>query len=167
MPDLPIRDRVIARLEAAGVAYRTIQHEPAIGSLRIAEKRGMPAAAGAKSLVVRAAGAFLLIVIPGSLRLSSPKLRRALRTHDIRLATREELHRLTGCSPGEVPPLGDLFGLRVVMDRHLAANQEVAFTAGSTAESFVLRAEDLIRVVAPRMADLCGDATDEDERAAT
>ena len=153
-PRPTVRERVIARLVASGVAYRTIRHEPAVGSLKIAEKRGMPAAAGAKSLVVRAAGAFLLIVIPGDRKLSSPKLRRALGTHDIRMARLPELLRLTGCRPGEVPPLGELFGLPVVMDERLARSEELAFTAGGTDESFVVQGKALIGIIQPRWADL-------------
>ena len=155
-----LRERVIARLEAAGAAYRVLRHAPAVGSLRIAETRGMPASAGAKALLVRAAGAFVLLVLPGDRRLSSPKLRRALGTHDIRLARNDELLRATGCRPGEVPPFGELFGLPVVMDLRVAANREVAFTAGATDESFVMAAEDLVRIVQPRLDDL---TCDEDE----
>jgi prolyl-tRNA editing enzyme YbaK/EbsC (Cys-tRNA(Pro) deacylase) len=153
----PIRDRVVARLAAAGVDYRTIRHAPAVGSLRIAEQRGMSPAAGAKTLLVRAAGAYCLLVIPGDRRLSSPKLRRALGTHDIRFARPQELLDVTGCRPGEVPPLGELFELPVVMDPRVAANREVAFTAGSTDESFVVEAEALVRLTGPRLADMTRD----------
>jgi prolyl-tRNA editing enzyme YbaK/EbsC (Cys-tRNA(Pro) deacylase) len=132
-----LRARLIAQLRAADVDYRTIRHAPAVGSLRVAARRGMPASAGAKSLVMRAAGEFLLIVIPGDRRLSSPKLRRALGTHDIRMG---------------------LFGLPVVMDRRLTANETVAFTAGRTDESFVLRAADLVRLVQPRLVEITRDA---------
>jgi Ala-tRNA(Pro) deacylase len=149
-----IRDRVIALLEASGVDYRTIQHAPVVGSLRIAVQRGMPPAAGAKTLLVRAEGAYCLLVIPGDRKLASPKLRRALGTHDIRFARPEELLEVTGCRPGEVPPLGELFVLPVVMDPRVAANREVAFTAGSTDESFVVKAEDLVRLATPRLADM-------------
>ncbi len=149
-----IRDRVIARLEAADIAYRIIRHAPVVGSLRIAEQRGMPPEAGAKTLLVRAAGEYRLLVIPGDRKLSSPKLRRALGTHDIRFARPRELQDVTGCRPGEVPPLGQLFDLPVVMDPRVAENREVAFTAGSTEESFVVEAEALIRLIAPRQADL-------------
>ncbi len=152
-----IRQRVIAELTAGGVDYRTIRHAPAVGSLRIAEQRGMPPAAGAKTLLVRAAGAYSLLVIPGDRRLSSPKLRRVLGTHDIRFARPQELFEVTACCPGEAPPLGKLFDLPVVMDPRVAANQEVAFTAGSTDESFVVKAVDLLRLVQPRLADLTHD----------
>lgn len=154
---ISIRQRVIAALTVAGIDYRTIRHAPVVGSLRIAEQRGMPPAAGAKTLLVRAAGAYCLLVIPGDRKLSSPKLRRALGTHDIRFARPQELLEVTGCRPGEVPPLGGLFELVVVMDPRVAANQEVAFTAGSTDESFVVKAEDLVRLVHPRLADLTHD----------
>ncbi len=162
MPASTIRERVIEKLEAAGVPYRLILHEPAVGSLRIAEKRGMPASAGAKALVVRAAGRFLLLVIPGNRRLSSVKLRRALGTHDIRFARAAELFNLTGCRPGEVPPLGELFGLAVIMDDRLTRETELAFTAGSTSESFAVRSQDLVTLARPQIADLCDEADADD-----
>jgi Ala-tRNA(Pro) deacylase len=96
-------------------------------------------------------------VIPGDRRLSSPKLHRVLGTHDVRFARPQELLEVTGCRPGEVPPLGGLFEVPVVMDPRVAANREVAFTAGSTDESFVVQAEDLVRLARPRLADLTGD----------
>ncbi len=149
-----IRERVVAELAAAGIDYRTIRHAPAVGSLRIAEQRGMPAAAGAKTLLVRAAGAYCLLVIPGDRKLSSPKLHRALGTHNVRFARAQELLEMTGCRPGEVPPLGGLFGLPVLMDPRVGANREVAFTAGSTDESFVVKADDLVRLTRPRLVEL-------------
>ena len=55
---------------------------------------------------------------------------------------------VTGCVPGAVPPLGNLFGLRVYLDEQLTQRERVVFNAGSNAVSISMLSADLARVSA-------------------
>lgn len=133
-------------LQNAGVEYRLLEHEPVFTSEQAATVRGTPPEAGAKALVVKAGDQFVVAVLPGNRKVNNRRLRELLGTRHLRFVDKEELHELTGCVPGAVPPFGNLFGLPVVMDAALRSCDEVAFNAGSNSVSIIMQREDFERL---------------------
>ena len=146
MSALPVTERLTRWLREAGVAFDVLEHEPVRTSEEAARVRGTRLEQGAKALVVRADDRFLHCVLPAHLKADNGALRAIAGTRRLRFATRDELLELTGCEPGAVPPFGNLFGLPVLLDEALCANEQVAFNAGSNAVSIVMRCDDLVRV---------------------
>jgi len=141
-----LSERLEQWLREAGVAFEVIEHAPAHTSEDAARVRGTRPRQGAKALVVRAEERFVHCVLPADLRADNAALRALVGTRKLRFATREELHRLTGCEPGAVPPFGNLFGLPVLLDEALCANERVVFSAGSHGRSITIRCADLVRL---------------------
>src|SRR6516225_10651869 len=110
MPD-SVFDRLQARLQAGGIAFTVLRHEPVYTSEQAAAVRGVPLASGAKALVLKAGEAFVMAVVPADRKLDSKKARTALGSRSIRFASREEVEQITGLQPGSIPPFGSLFGL--------------------------------------------------------
>jgi Ala-tRNA(Pro) deacylase len=156
-----VTDRVEALLREAGVEFRLYSHAPVFTSAEAARVRGTTPEEGAKALVMRADDQFYLVVISGVLRVDNKALRRLLGAHGVRFAREEELLQLTGCRPGAVPPLGNLFDLPVLMDESLRRCEQVSFNAGSNSWSVTMRREDLERLVQPRVGAF---AVEEDSR---
>ena len=113
-------ERLQERLQAGGVAFTVLRHEPVYTSEQAAAVRGVPLASGAKALVVKAGEEFVLLVLPADRKLDSRKARTALGVKALRFATREEVEQLTGLQPGSIPPFGSLFGLPTRCDPALA-----------------------------------------------
>ena len=86
------------------------------------------------------------VVLPGNRKVDNAQVRAILGTRTLRFATPEELLALTGCTPGAVPPFGNLFGLPVLVDEELAKRDEIAFNAGSNTTSIVMRCADFLRL---------------------
>ena len=112
--------------------------------------RGTPPETGAKALVVRAEDRPVHCVLPGNLRVDNGRLRGILGVRALRFATPAELLELTGCVPGAVPPFGNLFGLPVLVDELLLERENIAFNAGSTSVSIIMRAADFARLAEAR-----------------
>jgi Ala-tRNA(Pro) deacylase len=148
--------RLTQWLREAGVAFEILEHAPVRTSPEAARVRGTRLEQGAKALVVRAEDRFVHCVLPAHLKVDNAALRAIVGARQLRFATRQELHELTGCEPGAVPPFGNFFGLPVLLDEALCANERVAFNAGSTAVSITMRGADLVRVCA---ATVCRFAT--------
>jgi Ala-tRNA(Pro) deacylase len=146
-----VTDRLEALLREASVEFRLYSHAPVFTSAEAARVRGTSPEEGAKALVMRADDQFYLVVISGVLRVDNKALRRLLGAHGVRFAREEELLQLTGCRPGAVPPLGNLFNLPVLMDESLRRCEQVSFNAGSNSWSVTMRREDLERVIQPRV----------------
>jgi Ala-tRNA(Pro) deacylase len=152
-----VTDRVEALLREAGVTFRLYSHAPVFTSAEAARVRGTTPEEGAKALLVKADEQFYLVVISGVLRVDNKALRRLLGVHGVRFATAEELLQLTGCRPGAVPPLGNLFDLPVLMDESLRRCEQVSFNAGSNSWSVTMRREDLERLIQPRVGAFAAD----------
>src|SRR6516225_7855343 len=134
MPD-SVFDRLQARLQAGGIAFTVLRHEPVYTSEQAAAVRGVPLASGAKALVLKAGEAFVLAVVPADRKLDSKKARTALGSRSVRFATREEVEQLTELQAGSIPPFGSLFNLPTWCDPALADNSSINFNAGDHAIS--------------------------------
>jgi len=58
------------------------------------------------------------------------------------------------CETGAMPPFGNLYGMDVYVDRHLTADEEIAFNAGSLSELVRMSYKDFERLVKPKVVKL-------------
>lgn len=156
----PVVGKIRTHLDAAGVAYKTFEHDAVRTSEEAAAVRPeYSLAQGAKALIVRikkknlpkeAEKQFVQIVVPGDAKFDPRKVREALDAKDIRFATEEEVNTITGgVQPGGVPPFGNLFGLSVIADPSIFSHDEIVFNAGDRRFSIALSAAEYRRVVDP------------------
>ena len=138
-------------LNGLGIHFEERQHPPTATSEESARARGEPLGVGAKALLLRTDEAFRLFVLPADRKLDSKKVKQHLRVKNVRFATPEELHELTGLVPGAVPPFGrptlpfDLFADTSVGVRF----PRVAFNAGSLTDSIIMSADDWLSIANP------------------
>jgi Ala-tRNA(Pro) deacylase len=147
-------DRLHERLQASGIAFTVLRHEPVYTSEQAAAVRGVPLASGAKALVLKAGEAFVLAVVPADRKLDSKKARAALGSRSIRFASREEVEQITGLQPGSIPPFGSLFGLPTYCDPALGDNASINFNAGDHSISVQMAYADYVTVERPAPAAL-------------
>ena len=147
----PVFERIEELLNARGVAFEVLRHEQVYTSEEAAEIRGTPLASGAKALVCKADGRFVMFVIPADRKLASREVRRARRWRKLRFADRDEVKGLTGLEPGSIPPFGSLFGLPTLCDERLGENETINFNAGDHSISVSMQYEDYVRVESPEV----------------
>ena len=109
----------------------------------------------AKSVLVQADQQLWICVIPAADTLDLDKVREALGTEQIRLASEDEFaSRFPECELGAEPPFGHLYGLPVLMDESLNEAEDLLLRAGSHEEALEVRAEDFIDLESPRLASI-------------
>jgi prolyl-tRNA editing enzyme YbaK/EbsC (Cys-tRNA(Pro) deacylase) len=144
-------------LDAAGIAYKTFEHEPVRTSEEAAKLRPEYVLhQGAKALVVKTKPkGFVMLVVPGDCRFNESKVKQALGIKEIRFATEAEVGEITGgIQIGGVPPFGNLFNLPVYVDVQVLANEEIIFNAGDRAFSIALKSADWQKVVGSVAVDI-------------
>jgi len=142
-------------LDDEGVLYRFLEHGPTRTSEESAAARGEPLEIGAKALLLKADGVFVLLVLSAARRLDSKALARHLGARKTRFATPEELLEHTGLPPGAVPPFGrPIFDLPLYIDRSITLNERTAFNAGSLTASIVMPTVDYLRLAQGTLADV-------------
>jgi Ala-tRNA(Pro) deacylase len=138
-----VAERLREYLDAHGVGYRIIAHEAAASADEYHAILGTRYEQMPKAIFLRYQGkhrkGFAILALQAHKRADLQRVRRVLDARDIRLGSRDELRAVTGCGFGELPPVGGLFGLPLLFDQDLLAEDELYFNAGSLTASMVVR----------------------------
>jgi Cys-tRNA(Pro) deacylase len=148
------RDRALAALDAAGLAYRVIEHGP-VGSLaEAAAARGVEPADVVKTLVVRRGDDdYLFVLVPGDRAISWPKLRGLLGVSRMSMPDAAAAKAATGYERGTITPFGSLRSWPVVADERLAG-REVTLGAGEHGVAVGLAADAAVTALGATLADV-------------
>ncbi len=94
-----------------------------------------------------------MCVLSGDRKIDLEKIRAIIGEKSLSFATADEVLKVTHCKIGSVPPFGNLFGIQVYLDRSLFRNENIAFNAGLSTVSIVMKLEDYIKRVKPVIED--------------
>ncbi|MDI1265923.1 MAG: YbaK/EbsC family protein, partial [bacterium] len=112
------------------VTYDVIPHAATMSSTRTAEACHVPGDALAKAVVLRRDDGYMLAILPASRHLHLSALKAQL-GHKVDLASEEEVARLfDDCECGAVPPVGECFGLDVIVDDSIDTQREIYMEGG-------------------------------------
>lgn len=143
-------EKLVALLEAHGARFRVIEHPAEGRSDLVAQIRGTRPGQGAKAMLCRSEGVYVLAVLPGDRKVDFRKVAQVAGKRKATLATPEEAMHVTGCALGAIPPFSFSPEVRLVVDPALIENHdEVAFNAGRLDRSMVLDSKDYVRVARP------------------
>ena len=102
-------------------------------------------------MLIKSESGFFIVLVPGDKRIGFKKVEE--KTGKAKLASPEEVFRITGCEVGSVHPFGNLFGLKVLMDRRVLDNETVNFNAGLHEVSINMSPKDMIKIIVPDIGD--------------
>jgi Ala-tRNA(Pro) deacylase len=120
-------------LASKHVDYDLVEHQATDSSERTAAESRIPADRLAKGVVLRTNEGYVVVVLPASCRLRHGDLRGAF-GRDCTLASEHELDQLfPDCAHGAVPPLGESYGLDVLVDDRLTEQPDVYLESGDHA----------------------------------
>ena len=146
-------EKIKKLLDENGIKYQVMEHAAAKTSEESALIRGTQLKQGAKALVVFGDGKPLMIVLPANLKVDFNMVKKSLKIDDVRIATHEEVRKLTQTEIGAVPPFGNLFGLPLYVDKKMGGNEEIAFNAGEHTKSIKMKYADFEKVTNPTIGN--------------
>ena len=139
-----------AYLDRERVHYDVLSHPEAFRALAIAHTLHTPEKEMAKVVIVKVRGRFVMMVLPARWNVDLHRLRTVFATHQVRLATEDELTGLfPDCELGAMPPFGNLYGLPVYVDQSLTEDEEIVFQAGTHSDAIRMRYWDFAALVFP------------------
>ena len=117
-------------LAAQNVQFDAILHEPTVSSTRTAQVCRISGDRIVKAILLRRPGGFMLAILPASHHIRVSDLQSQL-GDDVEMASEAEIDRLfPDCAHGAVPPIGQCYGLPLVMDESIEAQPDIYFEAG-------------------------------------
>ncbi len=142
-------------LDANGVKYVTIGHSAAFTAQEIAASAHIPGKELAKTVMVDLDGRLTMAVVPASSKVDLDRLEKVAGATKAGLADEAQFANLfAGCEVGAMPPFGNLYEMDVFVSERLAADDEIAFNAGSHTELIRLAYADFQRLVKPKVAKI-------------
>jgi Ala-tRNA(Pro) deacylase len=135
-------------LDRLGVRYEVIGHSPTHDAAHTAQAAHVPGDRLAKSVVLEDDSGYLMAVIPTSHRLDLQAIDQEL-GRELGLAGERALQDLfEDCEPGAIPPLGQAYGIDVVIDRSLEDIPDVYFEGGDHRSLIHVSGPDFRRLMA-------------------
>jgi Ala-tRNA(Pro) deacylase len=117
-------------LEQEGVEYEVLKHPHSHCASKAAEAAHIPGDQVAKCVLLEDEGGYVMAVIPATHRVQIGRLHKQLH-RNLGLATEHELDLLfDDCEVGAIPPLGQAYGIEVVVDDSLGENSDIYFEGG-------------------------------------
>lgn len=149
-------EAIVQELNEHKIDFEHFKHSKVHTSQDAAAIRGNSLSQAAKAIVLKAksfddTSFFIQAVLQGDKKIDIKKLKESLNLKKIKLASPEEVLKVTGCTIGSVPPFGHLFGLEVLVDKKLFDEETIFFSAGSHFDSIKLSSLDYANVIKPRM----------------
>jgi prolyl-tRNA editing enzyme YbaK/EbsC (Cys-tRNA(Pro) deacylase) len=156
MPSGP--ERVQAALHECGVAVQVVRLSDSTRTAPEAARAvGCEVGAIAKSLLFLADGEPLLVICGGDRRVDTAKVAALAGAQSVKMATAEEVRRITGYAIGGVPPLGHATPLRKLMDRRMLRWPLIYAAAGAHDALFPIEPGLLLDVSGAEQADVVTD----------
>jgi Ala-tRNA(Pro) deacylase len=154
-----IDEQILVFLNQRGVSYELREHEPVFTAPQMAEYLGTSEERIAKSMVVKkSSGGYVLVVLPGKLKIDFGQLTKVLGVAKVSLAPVPEAEKIVKCSVGSVHPFGNLVNLKTYFDSHLLSLDFVYFNPGSHTKSIKINTKDLVRLVMPTIVEFARPA---------
>ena len=145
-------ERMKRFLDENRIDYRCILHSTAYRAMDTAAAAGVPPHRVAKAVIVMINHSPVMVVIPTDTTVNLARLGEAAGAHAAWLAPEQELALcFPDCQAGAMPPLGNLWGLRVFADESLAANDRIAFNAGTHEELLEMSWWDFVELAQARI----------------
>jgi len=146
------KERLEAYLREHQVPFQVQQHARTFSAQKIAESEHIPGKMVAKTVIAWADNQMIALVLPASDRADLGKVRDLLGAQEVRLAHEAEFAAtFTDCAVGTMPPFGNLYGIPVYVEQHLAEQEKMVFPAGTYTETMSLRYADFEGLVHPRV----------------
>ncbi len=118
-------------LDELEIAYDIVEHPYSATTIGSAYRAHVAPERLAKGVLVKDDnGVLTLTVIPSDRSVDLKRLGQTL-DHHIQLASETEvIKKFDDCDPGAVPPLGNAYALRVLLDNRLMTEEQVYFESG-------------------------------------
>ncbi len=147
-----LAERLRDFLDKEHIRYSTISHAPSYTAQEIAASAHIPGKSLAKTVIVKLDGRMAMAVLPASYQIDFDLLQLATGARTVTLAEEEEFRGLfPEFETGAMPPFGSLYGMDVYVAESLAADDEIAFNAGTHTELVKMSYADFERLARPKV----------------
>ena len=151
-----IAPTLINQLAQRGISYDTISHPHTYSSLDTAYTVHIPADQMVKPVILEDENGYVMALVPADQYVKINELNKVL-NRSMGLATEDELDALfIDCDKGAIPPIGNAYGLDLVVDNNFNFCSDVYIEAGNHTDLLHLREYSFNKLMKNvRHVDIC------------
>ena len=139
-------------LDERRVKYVAIRHSPAFTAQELAAATHIPGKEVAKTVVVKLDGTMAMVVLPAPEMVRLNHLKVETGADQVEIASEAEFKgRFPDCEVGAMPPFGNLYEMRTLVEESLTEDEDIAFNAGSHTELIRMSYADFEELVGPEV----------------
>ncbi|MFH1764983.1 MAG: YbaK/EbsC family protein [Gemmatimonadota bacterium] len=139
-------------LDEQRVRYVSMKHSPAFTAQELAAASHIPGKEVAKTVIVKLDGVMAMVVLPAPEMVRMNHLKAETGADQVELASEQEFKgRFPDCEVGAMPPFGNLYEMRTLVQESLTEDEEIAFNAGSHTELIRMAYADFEELVRPEV----------------
>lgn len=141
-------------LSEGGRAFEVLKHPTTFTAQQVAQAVHVPGDEVAKTVVLKADGRYVMVVLPSTHQVDLAKARDVLQAGAVALADEGEFVRLfPDCEPGALPPFGSQYGQTTLVDESLTRDEQIVFEGNTHHEAIRMRYRDYEELERPQVAD--------------
>ncbi len=148
-------NRLLEFLDDQGVEYVVISHSKAYTAQKIAASAHIPGNEVAKTVILKLDGKMVMAVLQAPKKVDLQKIREVTGAKIVELAAEEEFgSKFPDCEVGAMPPFGNLYDMRVLVDKGLTDDERIAFNGCSHRDLVQLNYKDFEHLINPQIAEI-------------
>ncbi|HUU29072.1 MAG TPA: YbaK/EbsC family protein [archaeon] len=142
-------------LKENGVDYHIIQHSVTYTAQETAASVNKPGKEVAKVVIISDGKEYAMAVVDAPHQVDMSKFAAVSGMKEPVLASESEIRKLfPDCEVGAMPPFGNLYGLKVFVDKSLEEDEMIIFNACSHFEALRMKYADFKKLAAPKVANI-------------
>jgi Cys-tRNA(Pro) deacylase len=137
-------------LDKMTIPHQVFRHETPVTSFEqaAADRRQKPEQIVRSILFQVRPAEFVMVLVAGPAQIDWRKLRQLVKRSRVRMATEEEVQRVTGYRVGTVSPFGLKNPVKILIDESVLREEEISLGSGVRNTAIVMRSADLRRALA-------------------
>jgi len=153
---MDIAPTLVRALAQHGIAYDIISHHYSDSCINVAHSAHIPEHKMVKPVILEDDYGYVMALIPANQHVKIRELNKHL-NRQMGLSTEEEIkHLFSDCDLGAIPPVGDAYGMEVVVDYELDDCDDVYIEAGNHTNLLHLSGNSFKKLMAnSRHAPIC------------
>lgn len=139
-------------LHENNIKYESISHLPASTAQETAARAHVSGKNMAKTVMVKVNDELAMAILPADKKVNFVLMKDSLGNKEIELASEIEFRNaFPDCELGAMPPFGNLYGMKIFVDKSLSRDKDIAFNAGTHKELIRMSYKDFERLTKPKI----------------
>jgi Ala-tRNA(Pro) deacylase len=151
---------VVKFLEAGHYEFERVPHRATYSAQRLAHELHVPGREVAKTVLLRADGGYkyIVAVLPASKTIDLNNVSKLLGGSKLELATEFDIEKnCPDCEFGVLPPFGSRYGMKTIVDKSLAEDEDIWFEGNTHDEAIRMKLAEFCRLEQPLVAPFAAE----------